>query len=364
MVPRLFSQIPSTMTSEDDRVEREILPEGSPHVMAVVGSGARLVSMLARQPERLTGVSADTGSLWLAMARVEALRRLSCEEYRAFLGYPGSVIPPTERARMFRELSLPEEARVFLESAFEAVTWESFLMEGRFERALARFASWNSRITGARGRELFNCATVEELQGFLKERFPSRRWSLFLMARAIGALGTRMFSSDSVPEALIFGGDLSRVRRAFDQIFHQDLPRRNFFLQTLFRGRPGDEQGCPDEADPEVIKAARRGLEGCQVRWMKGAPVELAGGAARAVHYLSLSHLSAALPSAMALHLLRRVGPGMSSQGIVTWRVPPRARWCVEASGFLSIRDVCRPTLEGDRMAMYQMEVYQKVQAR
>lgn len=329
----------TSLGRDDSAVDRAIMPVDCRHALVVAGSGARVLSALARRPRRLTCVDVSREQLWLTEARLALARTLEPAAYRSFWGYPGPVMQPTERQRVFDSIALSDGARDYLTRAFAASAWDSLLYSGRWERALQRASWWNARLTGARGRGLLDCQSMEEQRAYLAERFPRWTWSATLLAARRG----------------VSPGD------AFNRLFDQTPARTSFLAQQFFHGRLVSPEGCPDECDDAVYRAAREALNSTDIVYARGDPLEVAGGCSIALDFVSLADLERETKRPAGMPFLRRLAPGMARGGIVVWRGSQAdvvGESTAASEGFRRVTAAWDDVRVADRAPLDSVEVY------
>ncbi|NBW81737.1 DUF3419 family protein, partial [bacterium] len=72
-----FNTLNYSLANEDTALELGILPEQRRHVLSVAGSGARVLPLFAKSPQRLTCVDLSQEQLFLTELRIESARVLS-----------------------------------------------------------------------------------------------------------------------------------------------------------------------------------------------------------------------------------------------------------------------------------------------
>lgn len=353
-----FQHLNYTLGDEDSRLELGILPAHSDHVMAVAGSGGRVLPLLARRPRRLTCVDICRPQLFLTELRVEALRALTRGEFLGLLGYPGRALAPEERRRLFRQLALSPDAARFFEGLFAAHGWGPLLYSGRFERTLRTLARVNGLLTGSRGRGLFETGDREAQRVYLERRFPRRAWRAVLLLLGNSAVLNSLLYKGDFPKKNIPGSAYRFYRDAFERLFSDARARESFFLQLVFFGELRFAEGLPVECDADVFEAARRALGSTAVSYVHGDILEVAQRAGD-VDFLSLSDVPSFLPEEREQDFLQLLRPGLAPGGLVVTRGHLRVAR-PDASGFACISERYADLMSAEKTQMWSVNVYQK----
>jgi S-adenosylmethionine-diacylglycerol 3-amino-3-carboxypropyl transferase len=357
-----FQNLNYTLANEDTSLELRLLPKGVGHVLAVAGSGGRVVPLLAKHPGRLTCVDVSREQLYLAELRVESVRSLAHAEFLAFWGYPPAAADPQERKKLFDSLSdsLTSAAREFFEGYFESRHWHSLLYDGRWERTFAALSRVNRRITGTKGTQLFSALTQEEHERFLEEEFPWRRWAVVLRLLGNATVFNALLYKGQFPKKNVPESFFALYRRSFDRLFRQGPARRNFFLQLAFFGKVVFAEGCPVECDPTVFSEAQKALTTTSVAYRHGDLVEAVAGSGEPAGFLSLSDVPSYFSGALEREYLQRMKPGIAPDGLVVVRNYLHIPEGLDTAGFVSLTESCREAILDEKVGVYCIEVYRR----
>lgn len=358
MKSHYFRHLNYTLGDEDSRLEFGILEPEAGHVMAVAGSGGRVLPLLARHPRHLTCVDISQPQLFLTELRVEAVRSLEREEFLGFLGYPGHVIRPEERRQLLGRLALSLDAARFFEELFGSIDWQPLLYLGRFERTLRVISRVNGLLTGAAGRGLFEAESMEEQLAYLQSRFPRRAWCAVL----------RLMGNATVLNSLLYKGEFPRkniarstydiYRDLFDRLFTHGCARESFFLQMVFFGELRFAEGLPVECAPEVFSAAKRALQHTSVSYVTGDIIE-AAREAKDVDFLSLSDVPSFLDDERARSFLQALSPGLNPQAVIVTRGHLRISH-PEPTGYEVVSERYAPLVSAEKTQLWNVNVYRK----
>jgi S-adenosylmethionine-diacylglycerol 3-amino-3-carboxypropyl transferase len=268
-----FSGLNYSLANEDSSVERQILPSGARRVVAIAGSGARVVPLAARAPERLTCLDVSADQLALTELRVAATRELSRAEYLRFMGYVDDGIAEDDEARdrrrTFNSLPMSPAAKTLLGARFAACDWRAPIYLGAWERTFARLAIAVGAIAGRRAERIFEFERLEDQLGFLDSGFPRWRWRLAILLLGNATVFKGLMYRDGFPRLNVDDSSFGFYRRSLDQALRACPAQRNFFLSILFKGRVDGASGLPDECDPAVYEAAKHALRSCRVEFVQ-----------------------------------------------------------------------------------------------
>ena len=314
-----FSALNYSIGEEDSTVEHAVLktrPGAS--ILAVAGSGSRVLPLLACRPEKLVCVDVSPWQLALTSLRLSALATLEYADYLAFFGYkPGMM--PARREQLFRALTPHPVYWLQAETLLAQTGWTAPLYIGRFERMIRQLRQVNALITGPAGTGIFECRSLAEQQAYLDSSFPHRRWSLVV----------RLLGNATVLNGLLYRGEFPRNNTGvsaakhyamlFDRLFSKRLARESFFLQMLFLGRIQYEDGFLAEVDPDLYAAGQSALRHCELS-LRLRNVFAALDEQEQADFISLSDVPSFLPDDAASQVLQTLRPRLADGGTVVFR--------------------------------------------
>ena len=356
---KYFTALNYSLGDEDTSVELGMLHEHAEHVMAVAGSGGRVIPLLARAPKRLTCVDILDEQLALTRMRIEALRALSHESFTGFLGYPPHAMCAAKREKVFRGLSLTDRDRDYLEKVFSANSWQPIIYLGKFERAMIKLSKIVRLFVGKRGLAVFDFQDQEAQRNYYRERFPHTAWKAVLF----------LIGNSAVLNSILYKGDFPKKnipRSAFAiyrDIFHRllcDLPaRESFFLQLVFLGGLVYPEGNPIECDPAVFTAAKQALQHTPIDYHCGDVIEALDGS---VDFLSLSDVPSFFQDPdLERNFLQRSREKLSTGGVLVYRGHLRLPH-PETTGFHSIIEPYQALVDREKTQLWQRFAYRKTE--
>jgi S-adenosylmethionine-diacylglycerol 3-amino-3-carboxypropyl transferase len=353
-----FDYLNYSLGDEDSSVEYSLLDEKAERVVAVAGSGGRVLPLIARAPGEIVCVDINDAQLAMTALRVAALRVLSRSEFLGMMGY--TPLATDERQRMLRDLPLSNEHRLHLEPLFEAVrAGELPIYLGRFERTLQTLASINRRVTGRRGQALFTHEDIVAQRSYMGKDFPHWRWRMVLALLGNSAVLNSLLYKGEFPRKNLPGSAYEIYRNMFEHLFNHTVARTSFFLQMVFLGRLQYESGFPIECDPEVYDLAARAVRnGTSVKFYRGDITECVRANGN-VGFVSLSDVPSFLPESAAASVFERVRPGLAPGGKIVMRghlrvVRPKSE------GFQSIRQDVTHLFDAEKTQLWHIDVFQK----
>lgn len=346
-----------SLGDEDTSVELATLAEHARHVVAIAGSGGRVVPLLSRAPKQLTCVDISSPQLALTELRIAALRALGHDEYVSFLGYPPAPMAPAERKQRFQQLQLSDAARGILARIFEVNGWTRIAYLGRFEQTMAQLSRVNRVVTGRAGQQIFEATDLAAQAAYLASSFPHTRFRLVL----------RLLGNSAVLNSLLYKGDFPRKNRPesayriyrdiFDRLFTRSLARESYFLQLIFFGELRYAEGNPIECDPAIYEQARRALGTTKISYVKGDVLEVVRTAGEPVDFLSLSDVPTFFKGPLEQQFLQELRPRLARGAVVVTRGHLRVV-TPEATGFESITPQYQAAIDRELTQLWQIQVH------
>lgn len=355
--PKYFHHLNYTLGNEDTTIEHAILPERAAHVLAVGGSGSRVVPLLARSPSRVTCVDVSDHQLRLAELRVDAARSLGAGDYRAFWGFPPEPAGRSERQRLFERIGMSAAQREHWTRVFEAQGWDSILYEGRWERTFAKLSRINAALTNRAGEALFEATTGAEHDRLLREAFPRTRWLLTLLLLGNPLMFNLMLYKGGFPRKNIPGTPFEFYRDSFDKLFRLGPARENFFLQVVFFGKLLYAEGNPCECQTAIYDRAQAALAHTQLEFRHGSIFDPPRPGDPPVDFVSCSDVPSYLPPPLEQTFLQQLRRKLAPGALVVLRTYLREPERADASGFDDVTGEYARVIAGEKVGVYQVRV-------
>ena len=354
------SSLNYTLANEDARIEYELLPENVGHAMAVAGSGSRVVPLLAKSPAILSCVDLVPIQLHLTQMRIEALRKLSHEQYLGLLGYPrnsDSKATPQMRREWFESLDLSAEARQDLKGVFEETQWEPLLYLGKWENTFRKLNRVNRLLTAEAGRRIFECKTLPEQRVYLEKHFPKRAWSVVLFLVANSAVFNALLYKGEFPKKNTPGSMLSFYTQNFSKLLENTLARENFFLQLCFFGELKFPEGNPPECDPVIFSRAKAALNSVEVRYCQASIIDQVRASSEKVNFVSLSNVPSYFTGDLEREFLQEIRPGLAPNGRIVLRHYLHVPEATNRQGYRSLSSEFQDLFRIEKVGMYDIEL-------
>jgi S-adenosylmethionine-diacylglycerol 3-amino-3-carboxypropyl transferase len=357
MANKYFSNLNYSLGDEDSVIEVNALPRGTDHVVAIAGSGGRVVPLLGREPRRLTCVDISDAQLALTELRVAALKVLAREEYLGFLGY--TSMSAEERARLFDTLQVSDAARVALQPLRAAIAaGRPIIYEGRFERMLRTLSRVNGLLTRARGRGLFDSLALETQRRYVETRFPSRAWRLVLALLGNSTVLNSLLYRGDFPKKNRPGSTYKIYREIFERLFRTVLARRSFFLQMVFFGELVYADGFPIECSEEAYPTAQRAARASKIDFVRDDILQYVQQSSE-VGFVSLSDVPSFLPPRREQGFLAAMKPGLAAGALVATRGHLRVI-TPNPGGFDVVTDEFGEAIAQESTQLWKVDIYRK----
>jgi S-adenosylmethionine-diacylglycerol 3-amino-3-carboxypropyl transferase len=355
-----FQNLNYTLGDEDSIVEYELLPEGIDHVVAIAGSGGRILPLLAKRPAHITCIDILDEQLYLTELRIQAMKKLDLDKFRAFLGYPPFTITPEERKLIFDGMDLSEDARKYLYRFFSKHKWTEIIYMGKFEKTMATLSKINVLVTGKSGRNIFKSDNLTDQQVYYKSKFPQSRWKavLFLLGNTT-VLNTLLYKGD-FPKKNIEGSYYNNFRNIYHSIFSNIWINSSFFAHLSFWGKVINIEGNPIEADERIFNLAKSHLDSCEVTYLKNDIVKfIANSPAKSIDFVSLSDVPSFVEE-REKDYLQLIKPALSNQSTVVVRGNLRVT-NPDATGFVNLKDEYEDLLAKETTQLWKIDIYKPV---
>jgi S-adenosylmethionine-diacylglycerol 3-amino-3-carboxypropyl transferase len=246
---------------EDPQVDREALAiSPADRLLCVASGGCTALTLLAEGPAELVAVDLNPAQLALVELKIAALRALSVDQLRRFLG----AWPTDRRLQLYRRVEplLGAGARAYWSERRPLI--EGGVLYAGATEALCR--RWMPALLACiHPRRLYEALldspTLEAQRELYRQRWNSRRWRValrmafhpLLIRLVYGARFRERFGDGDLAD--VFARRLERGLTAFSA-------RENYFLTQLLMGRyPPTAAGLPLYLQADVAARAREHAE-------------------------------------------------------------------------------------------------------
>lgn len=361
MSSNYFNLLNYTIGNEDTSLELAVMPENIKHVFTIAGSGSRVIPLLAKSPKYITCVDSSLEQLFLTELRIASLAKLDYERFLAFWGYPGRSMAPNERQFVFNSLTLSQEARKSISLLFKKHDWRPLLYVGRWERTFQKLSIINRLFVGNRGLGIFSCQTIEDQEEYLKTKFPQKAWSFAISLLGNASVFNALLYKGNFPQKNIPESAYDFYLKRFNNLFKQDIARRNYFLQLLFFGALKFPEGLPIECDPVVFEKAKQGLQKAKIVYVHNDVFEEVKRSYIPIDFLSFSDIPSYLKPPLEQEFLQEIKDHVSFNGIVVNRYYLRIPENLKTNGYQDITDNFKKAISEEKIQMYSFSIYQKI---
>ena len=353
-----FSDLNYTMANEDTRVEYGILRDRPGTVLAVAGSGARVVPLLARRPDRLICADMAGPQLHLCRFRLSALRTLDLTDYLGLLGYEDKT--PAARQKLLAALDLTDDCRRYMAGLYDHLEWQSLLGAGRWEHMAAL---QSTAVTPLKGLidPVFEFTNLSEQRTWVEEHFPWRRFGLLVRALGNPIAFNLMLYKGGFPDKNIPDSFYDYYMQAFRTMLTQTLARENFYLQILFKGRVVYPEGRPLEAQPGVFQEAQAALAHTDISTLQGDLLRAVGDEGAELDFVSLSDVPSYLADDDEHRFYQILRPALRPDALVVSRSYMHVPWRPDTRGFENVTPDYQKAIDQDCMKMYLFDVYRRL---
>ncbi len=349
-----------TLANEDARIEHGLLADGVPGVLAVAGSGARVLPLLARSPKQLTVIDVSREQLLLAELRVQAARTLDRDDFLALMGY--TPLEASRRVQLLSKLKLSEDGTRFWAETRDQWAARGWIWLGRWENHFLKINRILRLLLGKRIDLIFEAKTLAEQQALYKKHWRPVLFRSFL----------RLVASEWVFDRFLYRGHFSgkeshrTEQRApwqffeeeFARIFRTSLVRENYFFQMLFLGELRFAEGFPFEAKPEVLAAIRKGAAETHVEYVRDDLLSHTLG--RPYSFYSLSDTFSYFPEDQARGFLDRFHRETPAGAVAVFRSFLRSPGGLEFKTWREQTEKQNRAAELDLTGVYRFHIFQK----
>lgn len=239
-----FSRIVYSSSNEDGRSELEALNlSETDHVLAVTGSGSRILELLLSNPKSVTAIDFNLNQNYLLALKICALKYLNNQTFLKFLGLIKS--DSQTRFQLYQAISqyLSEEEKIYWNYNIRLIkagllfcgTWEKYLL------ILSKFLFFKRNTL----HKLWNAKDLSTQIKIWESEWKGKFWKFslkfishrFVWKYIINEPGIYCVSN----ELNIF----KYMEDCFDQFVHRQLLRESFFAQMIFYGQLSNKGALP-----------------------------------------------------------------------------------------------------------------------
>jgi S-adenosylmethionine-diacylglycerol 3-amino-3-carboxypropyl transferase len=361
MSEKYFDALNYTLGNEDPIVELEILPENVRHIMAIAGSGSRIIPLLSKNPLQLTCVDQSFYQLALTELRIASLKFLDYKSFLSFWGYPSYQMTPYQREIIFKNLEISKQAREFLEMIFKKNNWHSILYFGKWERTFKKLSKIIRLAMGKHSLQIFYCQTKEEQKNYLETKFPYRILPFLIFVLGNSLIFNLLLYKGSFPKKNIKNSFYGFYKERLYKLMKQDVVRKNYFLQLIFLGNLKYSDGLPLECDSTIFLKSKKALQRTKVVYICDDILKAANNTPLPIDFLSLSDVPSYFKPPQEQNFLQEFKKNLSQNGIVVSRYYLHISENIDITGYKDITDNFKDIIEKEKTQMYFFGIYQKI---
>ncbi len=257
-----FQGLNYSLANEDTWVEYKLAPENAKSYFAVCGSGSRVIPLLAKNPQELHIVDLSEAQLKLFRLRLEAIKKLTYEEYLYFLGYDNHSSKES-RADLFSRLTLSEDDQQYWKHFEKDWLPSGLIYLGRWERHFMMLGRLFQRLTFSNLLPLFATHSFQEQQAIREKYWKEKLFILY----------TRIVMNEWVANKLLYKGHFAGatdkktmkmsaadyVSSEFNDLFKNTWVKSNYFLQLIFLNKVTFKEAFPAECDEALFDKIKHG---------------------------------------------------------------------------------------------------------
>jgi S-adenosylmethionine-diacylglycerol 3-amino-3-carboxypropyl transferase len=274
-------------------------------VLSVTGSGCRTLSLLTRNPQKVTSVDYSSGQNHLLELKLAAIRNLDYDTLLAFLG----VDPCRDRWGLFGriEKDLSPAAAAYFRRYRKAIE-RGVLFAGRHELFYLRFvAPLMKLIYGRHLKRIFSTYSIADQRKIYRERVDGPLWR-WLVKYGFSETTIRLILNDKRYRISIDVASVGEyVLERLDHTFSHHLARGNHWVSLMLNGRYIDRDALPHfllRDSYDAIRAAKTELRIVTANLLEH--VDTIPDAS--IDKFSLSDVTSCVDTAQFNRLLRGVG--------------------------------------------------------
>jgi S-adenosylmethionine-diacylglycerol 3-amino-3-carboxypropyl transferase len=360
MADQYFNALNYTMANEDTRLEYELLPDKTAHVLTIAGSGSRVLPLFAKFPKKMSIVDFSPTQIALTQTRIETVRLLNYEEFLAFWGYPAKPMNPKTRKDIFEKLPLTENNHKIMSQVFKSHSFGPLLYTGKYEKAIRTISKIIRTVLGDHIEQLKGFHDHADFMDYIYQDFPNFRWKMLVKLLGNSTMLNALLYKGSHPAKNINLSYAQYYEQLFNSLFRICTPRESFFLQLIFFGEVIDISGAPFEADPKIYWNMQQGIQQCDIQYYDGDLFEVIEQFDEKVDFVSFSDILSYFPTELGSVYLQKIRNNLNPMAITVHRYYLHVSRNLDCDGYEKITDKYREEINHERTQIYITDVYQK----
>ncbi|MDO6476236.1 DUF3419 family protein [Alteromonas sp. 1_MG-2023] len=349
-----------TFANEDSYTEQSLLPKQSEHVLAIAGSGSRVIPLFAKMPEKLTCIDSSQQQLALTEFRIEALRALEYVEFCKLLGY--QYAQPDERKKLFEKLSLTTQTEKSLGEFFRRTGWQSLLFSGAWELKLANSARLFRLSYPDLSKKLINCDSLESQKLlYLSLRRKLKLMAFFLTLSVTLTVLLKKLMLRRTHLSWSSPGHFYRFfTRSISHAFENFLIKNNFYYSALLTGSYKSNQAPTAEIDGKYFSLCKKAAKACRITYINSDIIEHCEKAHNKYNFISLSNVPDYLKESDSHNFMNTLEKSLTENGILVYRRSITSQSHSALRRLISVSEEFAPVIRRDTTPFYNIYIYRK----
>lgn len=242
-----------SLGNEDSLIEMNLMGK-FPRQLCIAGSGARVIPLLANEPEHITVLDVSKTQLLFTQVRIAAIKTLDYNDYLGFWGY--QYMTSEKRKRLFSLLPLSSAVKDFWLTRDYLWYPEGWYALGAWESALKKLGQGFSKLFRFDALPLFSALTIDQQIQINKKYWPKLRAKAYF----------NLVANKRVLNQLLYRGGLltpgfevesncaEYILSSIERLFNTSIARENFFLQWIFLGKILYPENALPETTPSIFQ--------------------------------------------------------------------------------------------------------------
>jgi len=353
-----FNKLNYTLANEDTELEFSLLPENSNHVLAIAGSGSRILPLFAKGPKKISICDFSHEQLALTELRIQTVKSLTYKEFLGFWGYED--LASNKRQEYFESLNVSKEFQKTLKNILTSTNFEGLIYKGKYERMLIKFQSIIKFILGKEINSLEKIEDLNEFHVYLKHRFPKLKWKLLVSILGNSTLFNAFLYKGSHPKKNIKISYRKYYFDIFQKLFKFLIPKESFFLQMIFFGKVKFIQGAPFETSEILFEKMKTGINKSHINFYQGDLFSTLKRINDPISFLSFSDILSYFPEEIEKNYMQTIKMKLAPKAITVNRYYLRVHNELDLAGYKNITNDHLDLLNKEKTQIYQILIYER----
>jgi S-adenosylmethionine-diacylglycerol 3-amino-3-carboxypropyl transferase len=343
-----FYSLNYTLSNEDTNLEYQLIERQQLSILAIAGSGARVIPLLAKYPKKLDCIDLSFEQLLLTKLRIESLRQLSFEEFKALLGYHS--ILPDQRKSIFEKLNLDIQSKSYWTEYFEKINYGALIYQGKWEKAMIGIS------------KIINVFLANKVNQFFKngKHITGVRWNTLLFVIANSSFFNSVLYKGKHPVKNIKESYFLYYRKMFKNIFHLKHGQESFFIQLILKGNIFNLMGAPLEVNKIIFEKAKVGLNTCQINYIQSNIANLSA-TIDGYDFISLSDVASYFKDDLERNYQLHLANLLNKNGILVERYYFHIPVNLLSDKLVEVTRANEDLIKNESTQVYKIKIFQKI---